>query len=122
MIDLDVWLYGPLADYAPSGREPGFARVQLSVPAGTRMRDLLALIGLPQTEKGITFVNGDLTDMPGLSADLERELHAGDRIGLFHTRSMWPFQYRFGAALSPELKQAMLKQEGGAIRHAPGGR
>jgi hypothetical protein len=32
---------------------------------------------------------------------------------------MWPFQYRFGADLSPELKQAMLEHEGGALRHAP---
>jgi hypothetical protein len=29
------------------------------------MRDLVERLTLPLQEKGITFVNGDLTDMPG---------------------------------------------------------
>ncbi len=119
MIDLEVWLYGPLSVHAPSGRGPGHARFQLQAPDGTRMGDLLALLRIQPDEKGITFVNGQLTDMPGLHADEQLELHSGDRVGLFHTNSMWPFQYRFGASISPELQQAMLQQEGGAIRHAP---
>ena len=71
------------------------------------MRDLLAKLGIPQKEKGITFVNGNLTDMPGLGADLERELHGGDRVGIFHLKSMWPFQYRFGASTSSEIMEAL---------------
>ncbi len=80
------------------------------------MRDLIERLGLPLTEKGITFVNGDLTDMPGLGADLERELQEGDRVAIFHLKAMWPFQYRFGAATSPELMEAMKQR--GLMRHA----
>lgn len=83
------------------------------------MRDLLTVLGLPLSEKGITFVNGQLTDMPGLAVDLDRRLEDGDRVALFHDRSMWPFQYRLGASVSPELGQAMLSSEGGALRHSP---
>jgi len=119
MIDIEVWLYGPLSAYAPSGRGPGHARFHLQAPDATRMRDLLSILKIPPDEKGITFVNGQLTDMPGLHADDELELHAGDRVGIFHTNSMWPFQYRFGASISPALQRAMLEQEGGALRHAP---
>ena len=71
------------------------------------MRDLIEQLGLPLEKKGITFINAQLTDMPGLAADLKRELQDGDRIGLFHEQSMWPFQYRFGASTSPELTEAM---------------
>lgn len=74
------------------------------------MRDLMERLGIPLEQKGITFVNGDLTDMPGLNADLERELRDGDRVGLFHEKSMWPFQYRNGAGTSPELMQAMQRR------------
>ena len=124
MIDLEVWLYGALSRYASGGKQQAYAQLRLTLPEGTRMRDLVEHLGLPREKKGITFVNGQLTDLPGLAADLERELKDGDRIGLFDDRSMWPFQYRFGASLSPELNRAMLRQEGGAIHHSfppPGG-
>jgi len=119
MIGVEVWLYGPLSKYATGGDPRAYAQLRLEFPDGSRMRDLLARLGMPLKEKGITFVNGQLTDMPGLAADLERELHDGDRIALFHDRSMWPFQYRFGASVSSELNQAMLRRDGGAIRHTP---
>ncbi len=72
---------------------------------------------MPLEEKGITFINGDLTDMPGLQADVERLLADGDRVGLFSRISMWPSQYRFGAAVSPELENAAHKK-GGLMHHA----
>ncbi len=74
------------------------------------MRDLVERLHLPPELKGITFINGNLTDMPGLHADLEHKLHDGDRIGFFHEKSMWPFQYRMGASASPELMEAMQRR------------
>lgn len=116
MIKLEVWLYGPLAQYAPEKNASSHAQLQLELPEGTKMRDLLERLGIPLEKKGITFINAQLTDMPGLGADLERELQDGDRIGLFHERSMWPFQYRFGASASPELNEAMTQR--GFLRHS----
>ncbi len=52
-------------------QELAHARLDLELAAGTRMHDLLAQLGMPLEEKGITFINGDLTDMPGLQADVE---------------------------------------------------
>ena len=120
MVHLDVWLYGPLSRYADKGPERAYANVSLSVPEGTTMGALLRDLGIPPDEKGITFVNGRLTDMAGLGADSDLQLKDGDRIGLFHDRSMWPFQYRHGASVSPELNRAMTERGGGALRHSPG--
>jgi len=118
MIELEIWLYGPLAKYAGDENKGGYAQLFWEMPEGTKMRDLLNKLGIPSEERGITFINGQLTNMPGLSADLDRELRNGDRIALFSPKSMWPFQYRFGAGVSPELREAMKRRESGGIHHS----
>ena len=119
-ITLDVWLYGPLARY---GGDPGnkiHANLKPTLPADSRMRDLLAHLGLPTEERGITFINGDLSAMPGLQPDLDHPLQGGDRVAFFHLRSMWPAQYRDGAALAPGLARAM-EQEKKLFHHSATG-
>lgn len=118
MIELDVWLYGPLARFAGEKSEGSFAHLPIEVPEGTTMGDLLSRMGVPPGEKGITFVNAELTDMPDLAADVDLELRDGDRVGLFHLQSMWPFQYRHGAAVAAELREAMRSRLGGGLRHS----
>lgn len=118
MIKLEIWLYGPLARYASEENQGSYAQLHWEMPKGAKMCDLLEKLGIPLEEKGITFINGQLTDMPGLSADLDRELQDGDRIGLFSPKSMWPFQYRFGAGMSPKLEEVMRRRKGGGIHHA----
>ena len=109
-INLDVWLYGPLARYGGEAARKGHAHVELELPAGSRMRDLLAHLALPTEERGITFINGDLSAMPGLQPDLEHFFEDGDRVAFFHLKSMWPCQYRHGAAQTPEMARAMDEQ------------
>ncbi len=118
MIQIDLWLYGPLASYGGDPSQRTHANLRLDLPDGTTMKDLIARLGMPPEEKGITFVNGQLTDMPGLGADADRVLANGDRVGIFSKQSMWPFQYRFGADTSPDLLRAMEKLDGG-IHHSP---
>ena len=120
MVHVEVWLYGPLSQYGGSNAGESYACLNLELPDGTTMRDLLTRLGMPVEEKGITFVNGQLTDMPGLAADLDLQFSDRDRVGFFHERSMWPFQYRFGADTRKELQRAMSKSEGGALRHSTG--
>ena len=118
MVQLDVWLYGALARYAPNESLGSHAHLLLEVPEGTRMADLLNRLGIPLAEKGITFINAQLSDMPDLAADLDREFRDRDRVGFFDRQSMWPFQYRFGATVSAELIEVMKSREGGALYHA----
>jgi hypothetical protein len=106
-IACDVWLYGPLAAYAPGGRSSAFANVRAELPQGSRLRDLLAYLSLPTEERGITFVNGCLSAMPHIQPDLDLPLSNSDRVAFFHLKSMWPYQYRDGAGLTPELKREM---------------
>ncbi|MCL6431687.1 MAG: MoaD/ThiS family protein [Anaerolineae bacterium] len=113
---VDVWLYGALARYGGDAARPSYANIKVQLPDGGTVADLLAQLGLPSGERGITFINGQLSAMPGLQPDLGHLLHDGDRIGLFDLRSMWPFQYRHGAAMIPEMASAVHGKEG--IRHS----
>ncbi len=104
---LDIWLYGELARYGGQADQGSFANLQLSLKPGSTIHDLLALLALPTEQRGITFINGDLSAMPGIQPDLDHPLADGDRVAFFHLRSMWPYQYRHGAAMIGELSHAL---------------
>jgi hypothetical protein len=120
-IHVDVWLYGALSRYGGLAEPGSYANVTAVLPAGAMVGDLLSSIGLPSGERGITFINGELSAMPGLQPDLGHVLKDGDRIGLFDLRSMWPFQYRHGAAMIPEMRGAMDSDRDQGIHHAYSG-
>ena len=124
---VEVWLYGPIREYAENvrddivvDREVGTAHAQLylALSAGTTVQGLLDRLDLPGEEKGITFINGKLAALPGVDADRTGELQAGDRVGISHRRSMWPFQYRFGASLEDELQETFRQRKDRGIHHA----
>ena len=117
-IALDVWLYGALACYGSGTEQGNFANLQMRLPRGSTMADLLAHLKMPAEERGITFINGRLSAMPGLQPDLGHILQDGDRVGLFDLKSMWPFQYRHGAMLTDEMTRAMDAQKEHGLRHA----
>ena len=110
-ITVEVWLYGPLARYGGEAARKSHAKLNLSLPVGSRIRDVLKHLDLPTEERGITFINGDLSAMPGLQPDLDHPLEDGDRVAFFHLKSMWPAQYRDGAALAPGLKGSMAEKQ-----------
>jgi hypothetical protein len=89
--------------------------LHVELPAGGTVGDLLAYLKMPTEERGITFINGDLSAMPGLQPDLDHLLQDGDRVAFFHLKSMWPFQYRHGAGQTPAFARAM--QEGKELFH-----
>ena len=82
------------------------------------MADLLAYLRIDTAERGITFINGQLSAMPGLQPDLDHILCKGDRVGLFDLNSMWPFQYRHGAAMTDEMNRATAASKDHGLRHA----
>jgi sulfur carrier protein ThiS len=114
-MQIDVRLYGPLARYGGSDRNI-HAQVTVDLEEGYTMADLLRELDLPSEERGITFINGDLSAMPGLQPDLDHELEDGDRVALFHTKSMWPFQYRHDVAALEEFKGALAAREDGGLQ------
>ncbi len=116
-ITVDVWLYGPLAKYGKEANEGSFAHLWLTLPPGSRVADLLKYLDLPDEERGITFINGQLSAMPGLKPDLGHVLQDGDRVGIFHTKSMWPFQYRHGVKTTAEMEEAMVKDKSSFLHH-----
>jgi len=119
-IHIELWLYGPLARYGGEQSHGSYAQLLLDLPAGSTMQDLLDRIGLPDDEKGITFVNGKLAALPGLDADRQVVLQDGDRVGISHNNSMWPFQYRFGASQTDEIRDTFRQRPDRGIHHAYG--
>jgi sulfur carrier protein ThiS len=116
-IKLDVWLYGALGRYGGDPEETIFANVKPSMPAGCTLKNLLDSLDLPTEERGITFINGELSAMPGMQPDLTHELKDGDRIALFHLKSMWPFQYRHGVPMIGEMSEAMNESKDQGLHH-----
>lgn len=110
-IHIDTWLYGPLARYAGDPQNRTFANLQIALPPGSLLLDLLADLKMDTAERGITFINGDLSAMPGMQPDLEHPLKDGDRVALFHLQSMWPFQYRHGVGMIAEMQTALNESE-----------
>ena len=82
------------------------------------MSDLLKHLGIPDEERGITFVNGQLSAMPGLKPDLNHALNDGDRVGLFHLQSMWPFQYRHGVKMTEEMGRIVTAGKDSGLHHS----
>jgi len=117
-ISVDVWLYGVLARYGKDADQGSFANLKARLPAGSTVADLLAQLGMPTAERGVTFINGDLSAMPGLQPDLGHVLHEGDRVALFDLKSMWPFQYRDGAAMVEEMRQATARRGDRGLHHS----
>ena len=112
-IRLDTWLYGSLARYGGDADQRSHANLTVTLPEGSTIGVLLAALKMPTEERGITFINGDLSALPGLQPDLDHVLQDGDRVAFFHLQSMWPFQYRHGAAMIPELSAATQSGETG---------
>jgi sulfur carrier protein ThiS len=117
-IHVELWLYGPIARCAGEKSRGSHAQLDMELPAGSTMQDLLDQIGLPPDEKGITFINGKLAALPGIDADRTVILEDGDRVGISHRRSMWPFQYRFGANLTSEIQETFKDRQDRGIHHA----
>lgn len=117
VIKIDVWLYGPLAKYGQEANQGSFAHLSVTLSPGAKMAQLLEHLRIPDEERGITFINGQLSAMPGLKPDLNHILQDGDRVGIFHLKSMWPFQYRHGVKTTTDMEAAMAKDKNSFLHH-----
>jgi hypothetical protein len=106
-IHIDVWLYGSLARYGGDPSQRVFANVSVELEEGSSVKDLLSCLQMPSKERGITFINGELSALPDVQPDLDKVLNDGDRVAFFHLQSMWPFQYRLGAPATQEIQSGL---------------
>ena len=115
---IDTWLYGELARYGGPADQGSFAHLEVHLTEGGTIADLLASLQMPGEARGITFINGELSAMPGVQKDLNHVLKDGDRVAFFHPLSMWPFQYRFGAKMVDEMTETLDSTEDKGLRHS----
>ncbi|MBN2550111.1 MAG: hypothetical protein JXB15_13185 [Anaerolineales bacterium] len=112
-IKVHVSLYGTLARYG-GGRYVSTLVVEL--PTGASKADLLTLLAIPDREKGYLFINAVLCDVPGLTTGNGQTLNDHDHIGIFSVDRIWPYQYRDGIVMSPDLVEAL--KEHGPMHHS----
>jgi len=115
---VDVWLYGDLARYGGRKDKGSFANPKVKLPEGSTLGDLLKHLHMPTEDRGITFINGELSAMPNMQPDLDHLLKDNDRVAFFHLRSMWPFQYRFGIKMAGEMSESMQSSKDQGLHHA----
>jgi sulfur-carrier protein len=115
---VEVLLYGQLASYGGKEKQYGHAHLFLDLPSGSTVKDLLAFIQMPSEVRGVTIINSHLSAMPGLQPDLGIQLKPGDRVAFFHPLSMWPYQYRSGIPMTPELTTAMHENQDKGLHHS----
>jgi hypothetical protein len=116
-IVVDLYLYGDLARYAYKTTGYGSANLKVALEGRSVVRDLLAQLRIPTEERGVTFINGNLSAMPGLQPDLGHVLKDGDRVAFFDLKSMWPFQYRNGAKMIDEMARALSTERDKGLHH-----
>lgn len=116
-ITVNLYLYGNLARYGSGVAGHGFASLQACLKEKSLIRDLLAHLKIPTEKRGITFINGRLSALPGLQPDLNHVLNDNDRVAFFDLKSMWPFQYRHGAMMTDEMVQALSSKEDRLLHH-----
>ena len=94
MVDIlvHVWLYGDLARYGGQTNHGSYANPIIRLPANSTIRDLLAKLEMHTEERGITFINGDMTSKPNVQPDLDYPLKNDDRVAFFDLRGRWTFQ------------------------------
>ncbi|MCA1954519.1 MAG: MoaD/ThiS family protein [Anaerolinea sp.] len=114
---IELWLYGSLSTYANQNKQAGFGLLKVELPENATLADLLKSQNIPTAERGITFINGNLSALPGFQPDLQHPLQDNDRVALFDLRSMWPFQYRNGAAMIEEMRQAISDDPNQLLHH-----
>jgi molybdopterin converting factor small subunit len=66
---------GPILEHHPKGIRPG-TLLEVKLPKGSTLDDLVAHMGLPREELKLTFVNGR-------AQELDYRLDPGDEVGLF---------------------------------------
>lgn len=107
MLKVNLTLYGDIARF---GGGKHIATLDLNLPPGTSIGNLLQELSLPPSERGYLFINAVLSDAPGLYASKNELLKDLDHVGIFSIRHIWPYQYRDGIHISDSLKAAMLKR------------
>jgi hypothetical protein len=112
-IQVNVNLYGAIARF---GNGKHVAQLKVELEPGTYKSDLLKKLGIPESERGYTFINAVLCDVPGLVTESDEPLKDGDHIGIFSVDRLWPYQYRDGIRMSVGLKKAM--EQHGAMHHS----
>jgi molybdopterin converting factor small subunit len=117
-IMIDTWLYGELAKYGGKACQGSFAHLEVRLPEGSTLANLLAFLEMPGDVRGITFINGELSAMPGVQPDLDHLLQDNDRVAFFHPLSMWPFQYRFGIPMVDEMSETLQSSQDKGMRHS----
>lgn len=104
---VDVWLYGELALYGKKNNPGSYANLKVRLHENGTIKDLLEYLLICTNERGITFINGQLSAMPNIYLDINHPLQDGDRVDFFHLESKWLVKYNPDEPMAEEMSVAL---------------
>jgi hypothetical protein len=110
-ITVTVRLYGALSCYGkaiPHGENYSIVNVQL--PVGSRLQDLLDVLLMCTKERGFTFINEKMSAMPDVQPDLDYQLQENDQV-LFFPLKMLPTRFQFDMKMTDKMTRTVRADE-----------
>jgi hypothetical protein len=111
LITFNVRLYGELSRYGKAIHQTGnYSTIDVQLPAGSVLKDLLDCLLLCTSERGFTFINEELSAMPNRQPDLDTVLKDGDRV-LFFPLKMLPTHLHFDVKMTDQMTRTVRADE-----------
>lgn len=110
-VTVSVRLYGELSCYGRSiDHARNYATIQVSLPRGSKLKDLMEYLLMCTNERGFTFINGKMSAMPNTQPDLGHELQNGDQV-LFFPLRMLPTGLDFEMKMTDRMTRTLRADE-----------
>ena len=110
-ITLNVRLYGDLSCYGNAKKQIGnYSIVNVELPMGSTMKDLLDFLLMCTKERGFTFINEKISAMPNTQPDLDYELQDGDQVIFFPEKTL-PTGLHFDVTMTDKMTRTVRADE-----------
>ena len=106
-ITVSVTLFGELVCYGNRTKTGSCATLDVKLPEGSALKDLLDYLLMCTHERGITYINGLVSAMPALQPDLDYTLQKNDHITLLPAQKIWQFQQRSSSSMTAKMSAAL---------------
>jgi hypothetical protein len=106
-ITVSVTLFGELVCYGNRTKTGSYATLDVKLPAGSALKDLLDRLLMCTSERGITYINGLISALPYIQPDLDHILQNNDHITLLPVQKIWQIQQRPSSPMTAQMSAAL---------------
>lgn len=108
-ITVSITLFGELVCYGNRTKTGSYATLDLKLPAGSALKDLLDHLLMSTSEHGITYINGFIIALPDIQPDLDHILQNNDHPTLLPAQKLWQIQPCSSPLMTAQMSAALLQ-------------